>query len=402
MKAARLIDGVVTVVDAPTPEPGIDQVLVHITAAGVCHSDLHLGRGVTGQGWASTGSDRSATRPSEWWRRSDPGPSAGWRSVTASSSASAAPAAASGAGRASTASPVSPATAASRWGSWACSPSSSSSTPPGWSSSPTTLSDLEAPLACGGLTAYGAVRKLFAHGVQPGSTVAVVGAAGGWATTRCSCSTPSGTGSSASTSARNGSSSSATSAPSWPSAPTTRRPRWPRPFGGVHASLVFSARIAGYQLGLQLLRKGGVFVAVGLPASSDGNMQLNPFDLLMRDPTIVFSAVGTVQEMRELVDLAARGVVRTHVSRTGPISELDDDLRRARRGPLPRPGRHHRPEHLGHEPTASRPRARRTTARRSADSRFDTAAVVTRAEPWKVPGKLCSSTETPASSRRSA
>ena len=53
-------------------------------------------------------------------------------------------------------------------------------------------------------------------------------------------------------------------------------------------------------------------------------MQLNPFDLLMRDPTIIFSAVGTVQEMRELVDLAARGVVRTHVSRTGPISELDE------------------------------------------------------------------------------
>ena len=27
----------------------------------------------------------------------------------------------------------------------------------------------------------------------------------------------------------------------------------------------------------------------------------------MGDPTIVFSAVGTVQDMRELVDLAARG-----------------------------------------------------------------------------------------------
>jgi D-arabinose 1-dehydrogenase-like Zn-dependent alcohol dehydrogenase len=37
----------------------------------------------------------------------------------------------------------------------------------------------------------------------------------------------------------------------------------------------------------------------------------------------VFSAVGTVQDMRELVDLAARGVVRSHVSRTGSLSELD-------------------------------------------------------------------------------
>ena len=53
MKAARLIDGAVTVVDAPTPEPGVDQVLVRVTAAGVCHSDLHLARG----DWAAVGTD---------------------------------------------------------------------------------------------------------------------------------------------------------------------------------------------------------------------------------------------------------------------------------------------------------------------------------------------------------
>jgi len=35
-------------------------------------------------------------------------------------------------------------------------------------------------------------------------------------------------------------------------------------------------------------------------------------------------AVGTVQDMRELVDLAAAGKVRSHVSRTGSLSELDD------------------------------------------------------------------------------
>lgn len=32
--------------------------------------------------------------------------------------------------------------------------------------------------------------------------------------------------------------------------------------------------------------------------------------------------MGTVQEMRELVDLAAAGQVRTHVSRTGSLSEV--------------------------------------------------------------------------------
>src|SRR5437867_1121811 len=44
---------------------------------------------------------------------------------------------------------------------------------------PALLRDQEAPLACGGLTAYGAVKKLVKHGVVPGRPIAVVGAAGG-------------------------------------------------------------------------------------------------------------------------------------------------------------------------------------------------------------------------------
>ncbi len=66
----------------------------------------------------------------------------------------------------------------------------------------------------------------------------------------------------------------------------------------------------------------GLFVAVGLPATSEGNLELNPFEFFMKDPTLIYSAVGTVQDMRELVDLAAAGTVKTHVSRTGPLSEL--------------------------------------------------------------------------------
>ena len=78
----------------------------------------------------------------------------------------------------------------------------------------------------------------------------------------------------------------------------------------------------GFELGLQMLRRGGLFVAVGIPPSSDGNLQLNPWQLFLTDPTIIYSAVGTVQEMRELVDLAAAGRVKTHVSRVGALSDV--------------------------------------------------------------------------------
>jgi len=45
MKAARIEDGSLHIRDVEVPTPGADEALVRITAAGVCHSDLHLVRG---------------------------------------------------------------------------------------------------------------------------------------------------------------------------------------------------------------------------------------------------------------------------------------------------------------------------------------------------------------------
>ena len=96
-----------------------------------------------------------------------------------------------------------------------------------------------------------------------------------------------------------------------------------RELRGVDASIVFSARMAGFNLGLKLLRRGGLFVAVGLPATSEGNLELNPFEFFLKDPTLIYSAVGNVQDMRELVDMVAAGQVKSHIGRTGALSELD-------------------------------------------------------------------------------
>ena len=95
-----------------------------------------------------------------------------------------------------------------------------------------------------------------------------------------------------------------------------------RELGGVDASLVFSAKMAGFRLGFDLLGPRGLFVAVGLPPTSEGNIEFNPFELFMKDATIMYSAVGTVQDMRDLIDLASDGRVKSHVSRVGALSEL--------------------------------------------------------------------------------
>src|SRR5262249_61391947 len=45
MKAARLEAGTFHIREVPIPDPGTDEALVKLSAAGVCHSDLHLARG---------------------------------------------------------------------------------------------------------------------------------------------------------------------------------------------------------------------------------------------------------------------------------------------------------------------------------------------------------------------
>jgi alcohol dehydrogenase, propanol-preferring len=177
-------------------------------------------------------------------------------------------------------------------------------------------------LACGGLTAYGAVKKLLDHHVRPGRPIAVIGAAGGLGHYAVQIATAFGyevigvdIGPERLEFVRSLGAHLAVDA-------ADALDVVQREVGGVDAALVFSAKMAGFRLGLKLLRKGGLFVAVGLPATSEGNLELNPFELFLRDPTIIYSAVGTVQDMRELVALAAAGRVRSHVSRVGALSEL--------------------------------------------------------------------------------
>ena len=102
--------------------------------------------------------------------------------------------------------------------------------------------------------------------------------------------------------------------------------------GGVYASIVFSPKIAGFELGLKLLKQGGVFVSVGMPPVSEGGISISPLQLLRKDPLIMSSAVGTVEDMRQLVQLAAESKVKTHVSRVANLSEINQIFEELEKG----------------------------------------------------------------------
>ncbi|MDE3205712.1 MAG: alcohol dehydrogenase catalytic domain-containing protein [Acidobacteriota bacterium] len=329
MKAARVVDRTVRIVEVELPEPGPEDALIRITAAGVCHSDLHLARG----DWAGVGQsgllgheaigvvEALGADAGQWVSVGDRvilglgGTGGGYWCGACHYCLTGKP-------RHCAQSRGIMGTFAEHFSVWA---KSLVVIPDG-------LSDLEAPLACGGLTAFGAVRKLLDHGVRPGRPVAVIGAAGGlghYAVQMCA-----GFGYDVVAVDRGeerleftrtlGARLALDAGQAGDAVKAT---------GGVDAALVFTANLAGFDLGLEMLGKAGLFVAVGLPPSSDGPIRINPFTFFFKDPTLVYSAVGTVEDMRELVDLAAAGKVRSHVDRTGRLSELEaifDDLHHSR------------------------------------------------------------------------
>ena len=319
MKAARLEEGVLEIQDVPTPAPGHEEALIRIRSAGVCHSDLHIVRG-DWQGVPRSGvlgheaiGDVVALGPGaeryvevgdrvilglggtgggywcgacEYCLRGEPRHCAQTQGIMG--------------------------TFAEEFCVWAKS----------LVKLPDSVGDEEAPLACGGLTAYGAVKKLSKHQVGPGRSVAIIGAAGGLGHYAVQIAKAFGyrvvgvdLGADRLKFVESLGAELAVEASDAVEVVT-------RELGGVDASLVFSSRMDGFHLGLDLLRPGGLFVAVGLPATSEGNLELNPFQFFMKDPTLIYSAVGNVQDMRELVEMAAAGRVKSHVGRVGALSEL--------------------------------------------------------------------------------
>ena len=318
MKAARLEEGVLHIRDLPVPEPGPEEALVRIHAAGVCHSDLHMARG----DWFGPMSGGVGHEAIGVVQKLGPGAE---RHVAVGDR-------------------VILGLGGTGGGYWCgaceyclggnprhCKDSKGiigtfSEYFPVYARSlvkiPDSLGDHEAPLACGGLTAYGAVKKLSKHHVLPGRPIAVIGAAGGLGHYAVQIASAFGykvvgvdIGAERLAFVESLGAHRAVGADEAIEVVQ-------REYGGVDAVLVFSARMAGFRLGFELLKKAGLFVAVGLPATSEGNIELNPFAFFMKDPTVIYSAVGTVQDMRELVELAAAGRVKSHVSRRGALSEL--------------------------------------------------------------------------------
>jgi propanol-preferring alcohol dehydrogenase len=98
--------------------------------------------------------------------------------------------------------------------------------------------------------------------------------------------------------------------------------------GGVHVSLVTSAAKAAYDTAFACLRPTGTLLVVGLPAE---NICFPPVLMAAGEIRIQASTVGTRQDLREVLAMAAGGKVRCQVEER-PLAQANEALDQLRRG----------------------------------------------------------------------
>jgi propanol-preferring alcohol dehydrogenase len=99
--------------------------------------------------------------------------------------------------------------------------------------------------------------------------------------------------------------------------------------GGVNLAVVTSASKAAYDSAFYSLRPGGTLVVVGLPAEP---LSFPALAIVAAEAKIIGSAVGTRQDLKEVLELAASGKLRCQIESYGleHINEIFDIMRAAK------------------------------------------------------------------------
>ena len=103
-----------------------------------------------------------------------------------------------------------------------------------------------------------------------------------------------------------------------------------RALGGLHVAIVTSAAKAAYDTALKCLRPGGTLAVVGLPPEP---LTILPLALVGPELRIVAASVGTRDDMRAVLELAAAGQLRCEIE-TVALADVNAVFERMNRGSI--------------------------------------------------------------------
>ena len=98
--------------------------------------------------------------------------------------------------------------------------------------------------------------------------------------------------------------------------------------GGVHAAIVTSAAKAAYDTAFLCVRPSGILLVVGLPAEP---ICFPPISMAASEVRIQASSVGTRQDLRAVLAMAAAGKIHSQVT-TRPLAQVNEAMAELRKG----------------------------------------------------------------------
>ncbi|ALD02150.1 MULTISPECIES: alcohol dehydrogenase AdhP [Acinetobacter] len=99
---------------------------------------------------------------------------------------------------------------------------------------------------------------------------------------------------------------------------------------GCHGVLVTAVSPKAFEQAVAIVRRGGTMVLNGLPP---GKFDLSIFDMVLDGITVRGSIVGTRLDLKEALDIAAKGKVKAHIS-VEPIENINDIFSRMEHGKI--------------------------------------------------------------------
>ncbi len=99
---------------------------------------------------------------------------------------------------------------------------------------------------------------------------------------------------------------------------------------GCHGVLVTAVSPKAFEQAVSIVRRGGTMVLNGLPP---GKFDLSIFDMVLEGITVRGSIVGTRLDLKEALDIAARGKVKAHIH-VEPLENINDIFARMEQGQI--------------------------------------------------------------------
>ena len=99
---------------------------------------------------------------------------------------------------------------------------------------------------------------------------------------------------------------------------------------GCHGVLVTAVSPKAFEQAVSIVRRGGTMVLNGLPP---GKFDLSIFDMVLDGITVRGSIVGTRLDLKEALDIAARGKVKAHI-KVEPLQNINDIFQRMEQGKI--------------------------------------------------------------------